>query len=152
MGKLIQQVHPQLGKLVQQIPLQLKRLLVQLCIIILLLLNVCNPAYAFSHDYGGDDIASINLNFKDKEYLIKYTSSNSLCRSFVRYEGKWKSEEMYTSTADDCLMRIAESFSIGSDAKDQEAIKELFFVIITKIFVFICLSWIFRLMFSAFTK
>lgn len=120
--------------------------------VVLLLLNICNHGYAFSHDYGGDDIAAINLNFKDKQYLIKYTSSSSLCRSYSRDSGKWKSEEIYTATADDCLMRITESFSSESDGENQKAIKSLLFGLIIRLFVFVSFSWVFRLISSVFAN
>ena len=139
-------------KLIQQIHLQLKRLPVQLGIVVLLLLNVCHHAYAFSHDYRGDEISSIHLNFKDREYLIRYTSSNSLCRSYSRNEGRWKSEEIYTSTGDECLMRIAESFGSETDVQNQQEIKKLLFGLIIRLFVFVSLSWVFRLVSSVFVN
>lgn len=139
-------------KLIQQIHLQVKRLPVQLGIVVLLLLNVCHHAYAFSHDYRGDEISSIHLKFKDREYLIRYTSSNSLCRSYSRNEGRWKSEEIYTSTGDECLMRIAESFSSETDVQNQQEIKKLLFGLIIRLFVFVSLSWVFRLVSSVFVN
>ena len=84
--------------------------------------------------------------------MIKHTSSNSLCRSYSRHEGKWKSEEMYTATADDCLMRITESFSSESDVENQKAVKSLIFGLIIRLFVFLSLSWVFRLVSSVFVN
>lgn len=121
-------------------------------IVVLLLLNVCHHAYAFSHDYRGDEISFIYLNFKDREYLIRYTSSNSLCRSYSRNEGRWKSEEIYTSTGDECLMRIAESFGSETDVQNQQEIKKLLFGLIIRLFVFVSLSWVFRLVSSVFVN
>ena len=121
-------------------------------IVVLLLLNVCHHGYAFSHDYRGDEISSIYLNFKDTEYVIRYTSSNSLCRSYSRNEGRWKSEEIYTSTGDECLMMIAESFGSETDVHNQQEIKKLLFGLIIRLFVFVSLSWVFRLVSSVFVN
>lgn len=117
------------------------------------MLNVCHHADAFSHDYGGDDILSIYVHMTDTSYLIRYHSSDSLCRSFSRNDGRWKPEEIYTSTADGCLMRIAESFSSSSEDKNnQKEIKKLLFGLIIRLFVFVSLSWVFRLVSSVFSN
>ena len=137
---------------IQQLHLQLKRLPVHLGIAVLLVLNVCHHVHAFSHDYGRDDISSISINFTNRSYLIRYNSSNSLCRSYLRNEGRWSSEEIYTSTADECLMRIAESFSSETDVQNQQEIKKLLFGLIIRLFVFVSLSWVFRLVSSVFVN
>ena len=117
------------------------------------MLNVCHHVHAFSHDYGRYDISSISINFTNRSHLIRYNSSNSLCRSYLRNEGRWSSEEIYTSTADGCLMRIAESFSSSSEDKNnQKEIKKLLFGLIIRLFVFVSLSWVFRLVSSVFSN
>ena len=116
------------------------------------MLNVCHHVHAFSHDYGGDDISSISINFTNRSYLIRYNSSNSLCRSYLRNEGRWSSEEIYTSTADECLMMIAESFGSETDVQNQQEIKKLLFGLIIRLFVFVSLSWVFRLVSSVFVN
>ncbi len=49
-------------------------------------------------------------------------------------------------------MRIAESFGSETDVQNQQEIKKLLFGLIIRLFVFVSLSWVFRLVSSVFVN
>jgi hypothetical protein len=66
--------------------------------------------------------------------------------------GLIKRNRTYAATGDECLMMIAESFGSETDVQNQQEIKKLLFGLIIRLFVFVSLSWVFRLVSSVFVN